>query len=159
MIYPHWKKLTNPNYLGAYDFEPKEERIVQIQSVSQELVKNTDGKDELCIVAKLHNSKPIILNKTNCKTISKIYGSPNIEDWTGKKITLFVASVRAFGETVDALRIKSEKPALPELYPNHEKWKGAIESLRSGSVTIEQIKKNYKLSKQHENELIAAIQN
>ena len=153
----HWKKLTNPNYLGAYDFEPKEERTVTIQSVAQENVKNMDGKDELCIVAKLHNSKPVILNRTNCKTISKIYGTPNIEDWTGKKITLFVASVKAFGETVDALRIKPTKPELPELTPAHEKWNGAIESLRAGSVTIEQIKRNFKLSKTNENELIAAI--
>ena len=152
----HWKKLTNPNFLGAYDFEPKEERTLQIESIKQELVPNSTGDKENCIVATLKGSKPIILNKTNCKTIAKIYGTNQIEDWAGKKITLFVASVRAFGETTDALRVKPTKPELPELYPTHEKWLGAIESLKSGKVTIEQIKKNYKLSKQHENELISA---
>ena len=40
----HWKKLTNPDYLGAYSFNPGEEKILRIKSVSQELVVGTDGK-------------------------------------------------------------------------------------------------------------------
>lgn len=150
----HWKKLTNPNYLGAYDFEVGEKRTVQIVSVSQELVKGADGSDEKCIVAKLADSKPIILNKTNCKIISKLTGSPHIEDWAGKRITLIVAKVRAFGETVDALRVEPKAPELPDLNPAHPKWEGAKAALAAGRVTIEQIKSNYKLSKKHEDELI-----
>jgi hypothetical protein len=36
----HWKKLTNPNYLGAYDFQQGEKRIVTIKEVIQEKVLN-----------------------------------------------------------------------------------------------------------------------
>ena len=32
----HWKKLTNPEYLGAYAFRPGEEKIVTIESVALE---------------------------------------------------------------------------------------------------------------------------
>ena len=40
----------------------------------------------------------------------KIYGSDYIEDWVGKKVALFVASVSAFGDTVDAIRIRNFVP-------------------------------------------------
>lgn len=108
----HWKKLTNPNYVGAHDFQPGQELTVTIESVANEVVKCFDGKqlkEETCIVAKLKGAKkPMILNKTNAKIISRNLDSPYIEDWIGKQITLYVAKVRAFGESVEALRIKAK---------------------------------------------------
>jgi hypothetical protein len=155
----HWKQLFNPNYIGAYDFAPDEERTLIITKVASELVQSPDGEKESCIVAHFKEGKPMILNKTNCKIISKLYGTPMIEDWTGKRITLVVRKVKAFGEVTDALRIKEQRPELPELYPTHEKWEGAVQALKAGQVTIEAIKKNYKLSKQSENELTESVQN
>lgn len=109
----HWKKLTNPNYIGAHDFQPNQELTVTIESVATEMVKHFDGKkldEESCIVAKLKGAKkPLILNKTNCKIISRNLDTPYIEQWPGKSITLYVAKIRAFGETVEALRVKSTK--------------------------------------------------
>lgn len=104
----HWKKLTNPNYIGAWDFQPNETKVVTIVSVTKELVKNQEGKDEPCIVMKIaETQKPMILNKTNCKLITKVLKTPHIEKWAGHKITLFVTPVRAFGDTVDAIRVKT----------------------------------------------------
>lgn len=106
----HWKKLTNPNYIGAHDFQPGQELTVTIQSVSKENVKGADGKEEQCIVARLVKAqKPLILNKTNCKIIQKVLGTPYIEKWAGGKIILYVANVKAFGEMVDAIRVKNQK--------------------------------------------------
>ena len=51
--------------------------------------------------------KGMILNKTNCKIISKRLDSPYIEQWVGKSITIYAAKVRAFGEMVEALRVKA----------------------------------------------------
>lgn len=83
----HWKKLENPDYLGAYALQPDQDLIVQIKSIAQENVYNpNNNKEEVCTVAHFvgENIKPMILNVTNCKTISKIYGTPYIEDWAGK---------------------------------------------------------------------------
>jgi hypothetical protein len=53
----------------------------------------------------------MILNKTNCKIIEKVYKTPYTEEWGGKKIKIYAQSgVRAFGDIVDALRIKQENP-------------------------------------------------
>ncbi len=108
----HWKKLTNPNYIGAHDFQPGQELNVVIESITNEAVKCFDGKqlkEEMCIVARLKGAKkPLILNKTNCKIISRNLETSYIEEWTGRQITLYVAKVKAFGEFVEAIRIKAK---------------------------------------------------
>lgn len=106
----HWKKLTNPNYIGAYAFEQGEEKTGTIDYVKSESVMNQEGKSEDCIVCHFKNKdlKPLILNKTNCKTMEKMYG-PYIENWAGKKITLCVKKVKAFGDITDAVRVKNVK--------------------------------------------------
>lgn len=114
----HWKKLENPDYLGAYALQPNQDLIVQIKSVGQEEVYNpTNNKKETCTVARFMDPaiKPMILNVTNCKTISKLYNTPYIEDWAGKYIAIYIAKVKAFGETVDALRIRSKVPTIEKI--------------------------------------------
>lgn len=109
----HWKKLTNPNYIGAHDLQPGQKLPVTIESVTNEVVKCFDGKsvkEETCIVARFKGAKkPMIVNKTNCKIISKNFDSPYIEDWVGKTITIYAAKVNAFGELTEALRVLNQK--------------------------------------------------
>jgi len=142
----HWKKLTNTDYIGTYSLDPGKDLTVTIKSVTKQVVKGPDGKQEECIVAVLEGQKPMILNRTNCKMISKLYGTPYIEEWSGKKITLYAAKVRAFGEQVDALRIRDKVPELETLTPTHPKWEAARSALKSGQVTMEKLEQNYKIS-------------
>ena len=111
-ILTHWKKLTNPDYLGAYALEPGQDLIVTIKSVANEVVTGTDGKKETCSVMHfVEKVKPMVLNATNSKTIAKLLKTPYIEQWAGRKIQIYVESgVKAFGDIVDALRIR---PFLP----------------------------------------------
>lgn len=107
----HWKKLINPDYLGSYSLDPGKDLILTIKNVGTEMVTGPDNRKEECIVAHfMEPSKPMILNSTNCKTISKMYKTPYIENWSGRKIQIFSESVKAFGETVDALRIRPRIP-------------------------------------------------
>jgi len=114
MTATHWKLFTNPDYFGSHDLMTNEgeygQITVTIESVSQEKVKGADGKDSLCIVAKTKETKPIILNRTNCKTITKVLGTPIIERWAGNKVIIGVDKIKAFGETTDALRVRTTKP-------------------------------------------------
>lgn len=121
----HWKKLTNPEYLGSYAFDPGEEKIVTIDHVTQEELTGQEGRTSLCIVAYLVNEKPLVLNKTNCKAISKLLKTPYIEEWAGHRITLTVQRVKAFGEDVDAVRVKPKLPG--------EICEGCGKEIRAGS--------------------------
>ena len=111
-VLTHWKKLTNPDYLGAYALEPGQDLIVTIKSVANEVVTGTDGKKETCSVMHFtENVKPLVLNATNSKTITKLLKTPYIEQWAGRKIQLYVESgIKAFGDIVDAIRVR---PFLP----------------------------------------------
>lgn len=149
----HWKKLVNPHYIGAYSLEPGQDLIVTIDKVVRETVQGPDGKKEECTVAYLKNQKPFILNNTNQKQIAKLADSPYIEDWTGKSITLYVAKVKAFGELVEALRVRPTAPAapaLPALNDKHPNWSQAITALKAGNTTIEKIKKSFTLTAESE---------
>lgn len=114
----HWKKLDNPDYMGAYSFQPNEEKTLTIARVGQEEVYNpSSSKKETCTVAHFkENEKPMILNNTNCKMISKVHNTPYIDDWVGLAFVVGVQKVKAFGDVVDAVRIKNKKPNLEKFY-------------------------------------------
>ena len=52
----------------------------------------------------------MILNATNMKMIAKVLGSNFVEDWSGRKVWIGTEKVRAFGDVVDALRIRRYAP-------------------------------------------------
>lgn len=152
----HWKALTNPLYLGSYDFQPGEERIVTVKDVKREMVKGQEGTEEHTIVHFTEGYKPMIMNATNSKMLTNLSGSPYVEKWIGTSFKLVVIKIKAFGEFIDALRIKSEKvvKTLPELIldsPNFIKVKDAI---TNGKATIEQVETKYKLSKEVKDAII-----
>lgn len=107
----HWKKLTNPDYMGAYSLEPGQDIILTIDRVQVETVTGPDGKKEECMVCHWKEQvKPMVLNSTNAKMIQKLLKSPYIEDWAGNRIQIGVEMVKAFGEVVDALRVRNHLP-------------------------------------------------
>ena len=107
----HWKKLTNPNYLGAYSIEDGKDLILTIDYVKEEPVIGPEGKKENCVVCHFReNCKPMILNATNMKMITKIHKTPFIENWHGKMIQVGIEKVKAFGDITDALRVRNFIP-------------------------------------------------
>lgn len=109
----HWKKLTNPDYLGAYALNPGEDLVATIKEVTQSDVAGLGGKKERkTVVIFVENIKPMVLNRTNSKTITKLFNTPYIEQWKGKKIQIYIEhDIQAFGEVVDGIRVR---PFLPK---------------------------------------------
>lgn len=114
----HWKNLSNYDYLGSYSLEGiVPEVTLTLKSIKKERVTAAGGASEDCIVATFEEKKvdgvevkPMVLNKTNCKTIEKIYGTGDIEEWIGKKITVFSTTTRFARDIVPCLRIRQEVP-------------------------------------------------
>ena len=107
----HWKKLENPDYIGSYAFQPGEKKTVTIKDVAREIVTGPDGKREECTIIHFReDEKPLILNRTNGKAISKVLETGYIEQWLGGRIILAVEKVRAFGDMVEAVRVQKQKP-------------------------------------------------
>lgn len=133
----HWKKLQHPDFFGAYCLPDGKDMNITIEQVIEKEVTNTDGKKEVCAVAVLKNQKPMILNVTNSKMLAKLSGSNFIEDWKGLTVTAYVAQVKAFGDTVDAVRFRSRLPKIEIPYDQ------IIDAIRSGKATIEQAVDKY----------------
>ena len=109
----HWKNFLDKNYLGSHNLEEGEELLVTISRFEgEEEVQTADGKKSLKTVLYFEEEVPkMIMNITNGNTLSGLYGS-HPDKWIGKQIQIFAASVKAFGKTQDALRIRDFVPKI-----------------------------------------------
>ena len=156
MTKTHYKRLMNPDYIGAYALNEGEDLTVVIAHVAREIITGTGGKKEECTVAHLKNQKPFILNSTNQKSIAKLYG-PFIEDWAGRPITLFASTTKMAGETVECLRIRpkvAERKAQPI---TDARLDAAIKSIIEGTYKTDKLRANFSLTEAQEAKLIAAL--
>lgn len=154
----HWKRLMNPDYIGAYWLPEGEDVTVTIDYVVREIITGTGGKKEECTVAHLKGGvKPFILNATNSKTIAKLYG-PYIEDWAGKRITLYASTTKMAGDTVECLRIRQQVAAKVAKPINQERFTRALEAIKAGTYTAMQLRSGAALTDAQEKALVAAIE-
>ena len=121
------------------------------------MVTGANGQKSECFVAYFHeNAKPMILNKTNCKTIEKLFNTPNIEEWVNKQIQIGSTRINAFGEMTDCLRVRPFAPKLSEERPAVQTgsviWKNILDAL-AGGYTVTQVMTKYKLTKEQIKEL------
>lgn len=152
----HWKKLVNPDYIGAYALPDGQDLTVTIDYVQNEVVTGSGGKKEECMVAHLVGQKPLILNMTNSKSIHKLYG-PYIEDWKGKQITLYASTTKLAGEAVECLRIRpnviKQKQRITDARLNK-----AIDSIKNNQYTIAQLRETFDLTKEQEDRVLTALE-
>jgi hypothetical protein len=100
-----------PNkYLRAGDLNGDE--TVTISQVTAEVI----GRDQqrLPMVHFVELEKQLVLNKTNGNTITSLWGGV-IENWIGKRITLFPTQVDYQGQQVPAIRIRMIRPPEPPI--------------------------------------------
>lgn len=115
----HWREIYPTDHLGSVDLINPDGKgyhdiTLTIASIDKKEVEGEKGKKNLVLTAKFVEAgvKPMILNRTNCKVIAKLAGSPDTEYWKMIRIIVFVKTgVKAFGDVVDALRIRDHKPA------------------------------------------------
>ena len=165
--FEHYKKLRDPNYIGSYELTTGVNQYtdlnVLITDVKKEVIQNGD-KTKNGMVLHFKGQKPMVVNATNSKTLSQLFGV-NIYDWKGKHVTLFVNMIRAFGVDQPALRIRPTVPTIQQptkekqvFDPSSPKWNDAITSIKNGTMTIEKLKEVRIISPEHEKLLIDATQ-
>ena len=100
-----------PEYLGAYSLEDGKDIVLTIDFIRIETVTGSDGKkEELPVCHWKEDQKGMILNSTNMKMIAKVLGSNYVEDWSGRQIQIGIEKVKAFGDLVEALRVRRYAP-------------------------------------------------
>ena len=109
---PNLNDLYPSKYLVAGDI-PDEGMVVTIRSMDMQ--KMRDGTEKLTLYFD-ETEKGLVCNKTNAKTIAKLYGD-DTDDWEDGRITLFPSETDFGGETVPCIRVRPKKPR-PTTPPN-----------------------------------------
>jgi hypothetical protein len=93
-------------FLKAEDLDG--DKTMTIKSCAMEEFKDKEKGtvSEKLIVYFDEVDKGLLVNKTNFKTIADITKEDDTNNWIGKKITLTVIDVDAFGDVVAAIRVK-----------------------------------------------------
>lgn len=110
---PNWRTEFKSNYLGSHLMPNGQDMILTIKEVKAEELMSTDGKEKHSLVCYFQEKDvlPMVLNKTNCRQIAKLYHENDYLKWSGKRISVYVDhGVKAFGDTVDGLRIRNKVP-------------------------------------------------
>lgn len=108
-------------YIGAADLRGQEKTLT-IRRVVVEELKTDRGSEKKPVVyfeevrdkADSSKDKRLVLNKTNAKTIAKVYDENEIDNWVGKRITLFPSTVSVGGEMRDCIRVRPTIPQPPK---------------------------------------------
>lgn len=158
----HYRKVFDSPYLSSADVvEPVS---LTISRVTQESDKSKKTKDVFNTVYFVEREirqgeklKPMILNATNSKMLAKISGSPFIEEWSGKRITVYVETGIKFGrDTVDGLRIKQAAARNAVTPDNAKLWTGAKEAFKRDG-NLERVLARADMSEEHISQLITEV--
>lgn len=108
----HWKNFLDKDYLGSHNLEKGEEMLLTIEKFEgEEEVTTAEGKKVKQVLYFKEDVPKMILNITNGNILANLYGS-HPEQWIGKQIQIYAASVKAFGKVQDALRIRDFVPKI-----------------------------------------------
>ncbi len=109
----HFMTMFDRDYLGSFDLPEGRDVTVAISKVNAGDLTAVGGrKSKKPIVYFEGKDKGLICNKTNSKTIAAMYGN-YVEEWVGKRITLFVSTTRSPDGSGDVpcIRIRPTVPS------------------------------------------------
>lgn len=118
-------------YLGHWDVPDGGDLILTIDKIYQEDVHNQRGTEKKPVMYFREDVKPMIINKTNNDTITKLHGKrTKANTWSGKKIALYKAP-ESRSEDGYALRVRPYLPKTDEIFcedcggliTDHDKYK------------------------------------
>jgi hypothetical protein len=108
----HIDALYPSRFLRCADLSGKPRRVT-IAGLKREDI----GGEQKNILA-FTNEKSLVLNKTNARSIAKLYGDET-RGWNGKDIVLVPAQVDFRGDIVDAIRVRAA-PSQQQQAPNSD---------------------------------------
>lgn len=108
---PDYRRMyDDKEHLYAYDLPQGRDVVVVIDHCEAGEIAGEKGrKSKKPMLVFKGEKKKLALNKTNGKTIAKLYGK-DTENWAGKTIALYATTTDFGGETVDCIRVRPNVP-------------------------------------------------
>lgn len=108
------RDLDKP-YFGHWDIPSEQDLILTIDHMEKQDIKSQRGTEKKTVMIFREDVKPLILNVVNRKSIAKALGTPNYEDWEGKRIALYEGREPKADDGF-AVRIREYAPKVVEEY-------------------------------------------
>ncbi len=107
----HWRQMFAPSqYLAADELLGRDVTLtISAVSIGELPIEGSSKTEKRPIVTFKERPKQLVLNKTNSKTIARLYGVIT-KDWLGRAVTLYQDKTKLKGQTVDCIRIRSSVP-------------------------------------------------
>lgn len=109
----HYRQLYDRDYLGSWDLPDDKDVTVTIANCTGGDITGQGGKkSKKPIISFEGKEKKFVCNVTNAKAIAGMYGN-HVEQWKGKRITLYVSTTRdpSSGADVPCIRVRPRVPA------------------------------------------------
>lgn len=106
-----YRSLYDKDFIGAWDLKDKDVTVTIKEVKGGSLTAPGGRKSRKPVIYMNGTEKGFALNATNGKTIAAMYGN-HIENWVGKKITLYKSMTRSpngDGE-VECIRVRPQAP-------------------------------------------------
>ena len=113
----HWKKsVSDPRFLCDADLVGQPEIIATVSHASMEEVRNgMEVSQKVALYFEEKSVKPMVMNKTNSKTMAKLAKSPMMEQWRGTMVQIYYDPTIKFGrDVVGGVRIRPFAPNVPK---------------------------------------------
>ena len=113
----HWKNsVSDPRFLCDADLVGQPEIIATADHTSMEEVRNGMEVSQKVVLHFMEKGvKPMVLNKTNSKTMAKLAKSPMMECWKGTMVQIYYDPTIKFGrDVVGGVRIRTFAPNVPK---------------------------------------------
>lgn len=107
---PHWKSFLEKEYIGCWDLE--RDVTVEITAVTKARLEGTASikANSRPVLSFKGTDKKLIVNSTIGTCIQGMYG-PQIQDWIGKRVTLYPTTCAAKGGAqVECVRVRPTVP-------------------------------------------------
>jgi len=127
MDYRRW--FDDSGMLYSYDLEEHNGRdaVLQIEKAwGGEVTGEKGRKSKKPIVKFVGLEKTLALNKTNGKTIARLYGKDGSK-WAGCWVALYVTTVDYDGEVRDCIRVRPQKPDVQRPVQNGKRPKQEVD--------------------------------
>jgi len=120
----HYKDFFQSNTLQDNAFDVASDTVATIASIQEQELQTKEGKQiHLCAFLQGYD-KPLRINKTIAKNIAKALKTPDITQWSGKQIAIYIEQgLKAFSDVYDVPRVR---PTAPRVQVNTAQFEEAL---------------------------------
>jgi hypothetical protein len=106
--------LYDSRYIGAWDLLGRDVTVT-IEKIVGGVIEGEGGKKDRAPVVSFKGwTKPMVLNKTNLKTLISLYATASAKGLLGKRVTMYATTCKgARGGQVDCIRFRPTVPTSP----------------------------------------------